>query len=122
MRAVQQGGMSANKAAQIYGIPRRTVSYRVKRARELLLTSLSLVETEKLEQKMGKVIAPTQYKHILPKTDDEQEYLLIDDDLDQMKRESTPSDDRSGTEVPLYISVNQYVHNTEGNETNSDPS
>jgi hypothetical protein len=52
VKSVQDGNMNAYQAAQIYGVPRRTVSYRVQKARERYLMSLKTAAECALEAEM----------------------------------------------------------------------
>lgn len=55
VRAVQDGSMNAYQAAQAYGVPRRTISYRVKRERENFLRNLRIMES------MGQRVNPQTF-------------------------------------------------------------
>lgn len=84
VQAVQDGSMNAYQAAQIYGVPRRTISYRVQKARERFLMSLNITQNNS-EREL--------YKSIPPKpVENEQEYVIIND------LENSPGDPENAKE------------------------
>lgn len=101
VKAVQDGSMNAYQASNTFGVPRRTISYRVKKAREKFLRSLDMMEVS------NKKIKPEKHSADFLSYEgntEEQVYLLIDDESENLHREESENGNEAGhSNLKMFI-------------------
>lgn len=91
VKAVQDGSMNAYQASTTFGVPRRTISYRVKKARERFIKSLDMME---LRDKQT-----SEYVD----HNDEQVYLLIDEENESESKHNDESIKTATSQHEMFI-------------------